>query len=203
MFRRECNRLITTRPRSAACRFQFAGFCGSDVSNQSTAKLQHPPPRYPKSPRPPLGLSSPRRNHHQCHHRLRRAVREYIRHASLAGDVLAVGSVSQLDDSAAKPFSSTAASARSRMRSLVSLSLRGVSCMSRSPAGTGDCTTGTLESVRDGGTRRARQRGHVDTTPIPNLQFVHRESSGRRLRLLQLLKMVLSKETRKGGPPCP
>ena len=66
------------------------------------------------------------------------------------------------------------------MRSLVSLPLRGVSCMSRSPAGTGDCTTGTLESVPDDGTRRARQRGHVDATPIPNLQFVHRESSGRR-----------------------
>jgi len=50
-----------------------------------------------KKPRPALCPSSPRRNHHQCHHRLRRAVREYIRHASLAGDVLAVGSVSQLD----------------------------------------------------------------------------------------------------------
>jgi hypothetical protein len=48
--RRECNRLVTTRPRS--CRYQFAGFCG--------AELAHPPPQYPKSPRSPLCPSSPR-----------------------------------------------------------------------------------------------------------------------------------------------
>src|SRR5262245_22775073 len=49
--------------------------------------------------------------------------------------------------------------------------------MSRSPVGIGDCTTGHLKAsrmaVRDA-------PANADITPIPNLQFVHRESSGRR-----------------------
>ena len=96
MFRRECNRLVTTRPRSAACRFSSLVFVG---------------PMCPISPRttpniPLHGIQKARGRH--CVEVARggtttsvttacaRAVREYIRHASLAGDVLAVGSVSQL-----------------------------------------------------------------------------------------------------------
>src|SRR5262249_7721205 len=50
---------------------------------------------------------------------------------------------------AAKPFSSTEASATSRMRSRVSLPLRGASCMARGLLSRADCTTGPLENPRE------------------------------------------------------
>jgi len=56
---------------------------------------QHPPPRYPKS-RDRHCVQAACGGTTGVTTACARAVREYIRHASLAGDVLAVGSVSQL-----------------------------------------------------------------------------------------------------------
>ena len=94
MFRRKCNRLVTTRARSAACRFQFAGFCGSHVSNQPAAEPQHPLHGIQKACARvrAAGGGTTTSVTSAC----ARGVREYIPHAFLAGDVLAVGSVSQL-----------------------------------------------------------------------------------------------------------